>query len=542
LEEKKPLFFSFLSFSFSFFFLFLSLSLAFNQMATLLGLLVEFINKLTEYALTNHRALFVVFFLLPLSFLFDIAWYIRNKYTFLMGISHKEHDARALGVQKQVRQWIAEGSKAQMCSARPGWLTMSFRIAKYKKTMKTIQINLHDILSVDAKRKVVRLEPMVTMGQLTAALLSKGWTLPVVPEMDDLTVGGLIMGFGVEGSSHKYGLFQHICESFEMVMADGSLIRCSKTENPKLFYNIPWSHGTLGFLVAAELKIMPAKKYVRVKYTPCCSRNEIIETFERAALEEKCDFLECIMYSDQTAVVMEGYLDDRSKWARVNPIGNFYKPWFFKHVHTYLETHKIGEEYIPLRHYYHRHTRAIFWELQDIVPFGNNIVFRFLLGWLMPPKVALLKLTQTKATRKLYDAHHAVQDLLVPLKCLNDALDCLHHELDIYPLWICPMKIIKTPIPGLVNPSNDKDEMYVDIGAYGNPKSPSYSAKNSMRKIEKFVRDVKGYQALYADTFMTKEEFREMFDHTTYDEIRKDFKADKAFPEIYDKVCKAARI
>lgn len=46
-----------------------------------------------------------------------------------------------------------------------------------------------------------------------------------------------------------------------------------------------------------------------------------------------------------------------------------------------------GRETIPLRHYYHRHTRSLFWEARDIVPFGNNVVFRWLLGWAMPPKV-----------------------------------------------------------------------------------------------------------------------------------------------------------
>jgi FAD/FMN-containing dehydrogenase len=30
----------------------------------------------------------------------------------------------------------------------------------------------------------------------------------VVPELDDLTIGGLVMGGGIESTSHKYGLFQ----------------------------------------------------------------------------------------------------------------------------------------------------------------------------------------------------------------------------------------------------------------------------------------------------------------------------------------------
>lgn len=33
------------------------------------------------------------------------------------------------------------------------------------------------------------MEPLVNMGQVTALLNSIGWTLPILPELDDLTVG-----------------------------------------------------------------------------------------------------------------------------------------------------------------------------------------------------------------------------------------------------------------------------------------------------------------------------------------------------------------
>jgi len=36
------------------------------------------------------------------------------------------------------------------------------------------------------------------------------------------------MGTGIETSSHKHGLFQHICVSYELVLADGQVITCSK--------------------------------------------------------------------------------------------------------------------------------------------------------------------------------------------------------------------------------------------------------------------------------------------------------------------------
>ena len=55
-------------------------------------------------------------------------------------------------------------------------------------------------------------------------LIGRGRTLPVVPELDDLTVGGLVMGGGIESTSHKYGLFQYICKEYEMVLSDASKV------------------------------------------------------------------------------------------------------------------------------------------------------------------------------------------------------------------------------------------------------------------------------------------------------------------------------
>lgn len=84
--------------------------------------------------------------------------------------------------------------------------------------------------------------------------------------------------------------------------------------------------------------------------------------------------------------------------------------------------------------------------------------------------------------------------------------------------------------------------MYVDVGLYGVPKTSDFDARRTTREIEKFLTDIHAHQMLYADTYTTKEEFRKMFDHTLYDKMRKKLGCEKAFPEIYDKVSKQARI
>lgn len=497
-------------------------------------------ENLTEYILINYRWVFVCLFLLPVSFFYDLWLYLRNWLVFQLTSAPKQHNKKVRDVQRQVREWIKNGKKSQMCTARPGWQTMCFRQGRYKNTMKNIKIDLVDILEVDTERQVVRVEPLVSMGQLTATLNPLGWTIPVLPEIDDLTVGGLVMGTGIESSSHRYGLFQHICLSYELVLCDGSVVKCSKDENPDLFYAVPWSYGTLGFLTAAEIKLVPAKRFVKLTYKPVKGPDNIANAFERASRDLKNEFVEGLCYSENEAVIMTGVQVDQTEPEKLNEIGKWYKPWFFVHVRDMLKRNESIIEYIPLRDYYHRHTRSIFWELQDIIPFGNNVFFRYLFGWMVPPKVSLLKLTQTEAIKKLYENNHVLQDMLVPIRTLKDSLKVFKETFDIHPIWLCPFILPNNP--GMVQPKNETDDkLYVDIGLYGTPKVKSFKPRESMRKIEKYVTEVHGFQMLYADTYTTKEEFRKMFNHTLYDKLRTKLECREAFSEVYDKVSRAAR-
>lgn len=46
---------------------------------------------------------------------------------------------------------------------------------------------------------------------------------------------------------------------------------------------------------------------------------------------------------------------------------------------------------------------------------------------------------------------------------------------------------------------------------------------------------------LYADVYMERQEFWEMFDGALYNKLRKELDCEQAFPEVYNKICKAAR-
>ncbi|XP_072560109.1 delta(24)-sterol reductase-like [Paramormyrops kingsleyae] len=125
------------------------------------------------------------------------------------------------------------------------------------------------------------------------------------------------------------------------------------------------------------------------------------------------------------------------------------------------------------------------------------------------------------------------------MKHLEKAIGHFHNNIHVYPMWLCPFVLPSQP--GMVHPKGDEDELYVDIGAYGEPRLKHFEARASTRQLEKFVRDVHGFQMLYADVYMDRQEFWEMFDGSLYHKLREKLDCKTAFPEVYDKICKAAR-
>lgn len=507
-------------------------------------------SHLLEHILTHYRGLFATLVLLPVSAFYSAYSTARNLIVFRLKSAPVKHEQRVQQVIRQIEDWKKDGAVEKLCTARSGWKTMSELVPKYKLSHRKIDVSMYDILEISEQRGTVKVEPLATMGQITRNLISKGWTLAVVPELDGLTVGGLIMGFGIETSSHKYGLFQFICASFDLVTADGQCVRCSPSENADLYYLIPWSHGTLGFLVAAELKIIPVKKYIRVRYQPVYSLDHIVEAFEEASRNTGAyDFVEGLVYSRDRAVIMRGnFTNNIESGGTLNAIGRWYKPWFYKHVETCLNDRQAAVEYIPLRDYYHRHTRSYFWTMEEIIPFGNHPVFRGLLGWALPPRIELLKYTETETTRRLREKFHVVQDMLMPISHLKQSIEYFNDHFNLYPLWLSPMAIFDNDRHlGFVHPLRKKDgaidEMYVDIGAYGTPLKANFDNTSALPLLEKFVMGHQGYQALYAKTTLSREDFRTMFDHTGYDILQKRLPfCTQAFDEVYDKVSSKGRV
>ena len=113
------------------------------------------------------------------------------------------------------------------------------------------------------------------------------------------------------------------------------------------------------------VKLQRTKPYVRVKYVPTSSPAELTATlqkFARARGTDAPEFLEATMYTKDDAVVQAAWYADAPSpgsedAGKVNGINYFWKPFYYKHVETFVGTDG-AEELVPLKHFLHRFTRC----------------------------------------------------------------------------------------------------------------------------------------------------------------------------------------
>ena len=211
----------------------------------------------------QFRTPLLMFFVVPLSFLSRLQIQLRNWFRSLTSKSEmtpEAHRRRVEYIQEQVRAWNKGGRKKKLRTARSNWQAMSTKLASNKSNEEKIQMpKMHHILEVNEKNMTITAEPGVTMGELTHYLVPRGFALLIQVEMESITLGGVSMGFGMETNSHVVGFFQESIVAFEIITSEGDKVHVTKDSDPDLFYALPWSCGSIGFLTAVTVKITKAR-------------------------------------------------------------------------------------------------------------------------------------------------------------------------------------------------------------------------------------------------------------------------------------------
>ena len=111
-------------------------------------------------------------------------------------------------------------------------------------------------IQVDPTNRTARAEPGLTFGEFSRAVQAYGLAT-TTGVCASTGISGATLGGGAGWLMSKYGLAIDNVLSFELVTADGRLLKASPTENPDLFWALRGGGGNFGIVTAIEYQLHP---------------------------------------------------------------------------------------------------------------------------------------------------------------------------------------------------------------------------------------------------------------------------------------------
>lgn len=509
------------------------------------------------------QQLLIAVVVVPLSFAVRAfggfwAWITGRRGTVSVDASPAIHEAKVARICADVAAWNAlpaQGRPPLRTDRNPA-ASNAVRVGSKVGCHLVRMHDMNHVLALNEAARTVTVEPMITVGALTSYLLTHGLMLEATLEMEDVTIGGLVLSQGLTTHSHRCGLVHDTMVSCELVTARGERVHASEGENSDVFRATGWSHGTLGLLTAVELRVAPATRELLLTYKVCHSVAQLRERYaaEMDVPPPGAFFLEAIIFSPTHAVIVRGdvltdELRAEAAAARVpvNHQGRWYKPWYFSHVQTRPEG---ARELMPMRDYLMRHDRSICMTMLYLLPVANMAFYRYLWGWMIPPSVNFLKTLRPPNERVKSVKEQIYQDLAFPVEHLEDMVAFITEHMHVFPLLVYPFRLfdrgawLRAP-GGRAAPeafTGTREARFVNLGIYGVPRRISeghegdgYSLVRETAALLGRVRAVGGFQHSYCDCFQTREEFYTMFDRTLGDAVRARLGSD-VLGEVFDRV------
>lgn len=110
------------------------------------------------------------------------------------------------------------------------------------------------VLHLDVPQKRVTVEAGITWRDLQKAIDPHGLSIKIMQTYSNFTVGGSL-SVNVHGRYIGEGPLVRSVESIKLVLADGSLVTASPTENAELFFGAIGGYGGVGVIVEATLQL-----------------------------------------------------------------------------------------------------------------------------------------------------------------------------------------------------------------------------------------------------------------------------------------------
>ncbi len=366
------------------------------------------------------------------------------------------------------------------------------------------------VLRVDAAQRRLEVEGLATFESIVDHTLPHGLVPLITPELKHITIGGAIVGIGIESNCYRHGFVHDGMLEAEVLLPDGRIVACSAADGEReLFRALPNSYGTLGYILRATMRLMPALPYVHLHTTRFDDVDAYLEAMRAATGRADLDFVEGTFSSGSKLFLTTSRFVERP--PRVDDIVR--RNIFYRLIEEQPDV------YLTTKDYLFRYDPDWFWNIPETPAYN---LFR---------RVAPLSMRNSGFYKRYVDAktrlldrvapgrteaeEPLIQDWEVPWEQAAELTRFALKEVDLGGKpWI--VTAIRTPASPTLYPI-EPGRLYYNLGCYCQVKKPAgRDAWHYTRIMDRKCFDLGGIKMLYSSTFLSKEEFGRIYNGPGY--------------------------
>lgn len=409
-----------------------------------------------------------------------------------------------------------------------------FRYIPAKKEHKNNFVIKHfdNIISIDEKNGILDVEGLTSYEKIVQFTLQYGFLPTVAPELKHITIGGAIVGIGIESTCFKYGFVHDGLLEAEVLLPNGQIVLCQPNNAySDLFFALPNSYGTLGYILRAKIKLYKASTFVHIKTKRFSNASLFIDAMLEATQNNSIQFIEGLAFSQN-----EFYLLIGDFVSNVEQTDDIYR----KHIFYKLIKNK-SDIYLSTQDYIFRYDPDWFWNIPETLVYN---MFRRIAPLKYRNSGFYKKYIDTK--RKLFhwfgiqtafnqSEESLIQDWEVPwekgLALLKFALS--NVDINGMPWAVVPIKPQMTASLYPLKPNT----LYFNLGCYCSSKrvvnkDPFFNTKI----MDEYCFSLGGLKMLYSSTMLSKEQFNAIYNGVCYQHLKQKYDPNNLAGLLYEKV------
>lgn len=136
------------------------------------------------------------------------------------------------------------------------------------------------VLQFNTATGIFECQAGITLDQVLAIIVPKGWFLPVTPGTKFITIGGAVASDVHGKNHHAEGSFSNHVITMDVLTGHG-LMSCSPDHNPDLFWATCGGMGLTGIITKVEFRLKKIETaYIRQKQIKADNLDHIIQLFD----------------------------------------------------------------------------------------------------------------------------------------------------------------------------------------------------------------------------------------------------------------------